>query len=421
MRLRSSSAREREVLAAAEMWFGESEHDLFERHINRLSGGKHSPPQLRTIDVVKFSADASTRAEDLVKDLKQTLERSLSDGSPASPKGIFATPLVTRTKSRLIGSGSGSRVAAMSRIGSIGSIGSSGSSGSIAAGGSAVRLMTPSSSIGSRPTPPSSLSCSASRLTPSSSFSGSSRKPATATRTPQTLVSASKQRLSSSAKKLISPPSGASLFSDSSRDSRSACSPSLSMAGGGSMPSLMATPSSQRSLPHRSRICSLPGHVKREVLDLFDGFALQQQEEAKRDVNATPSDVSVASGNIGVSRKLKSAGSLPIGGDAKAAAVLSGAQYAADAPKLAPTKKSFEQLLRLYHKMASADEIEAMLAGTPAAQRGSNPWTSHAPSARRSSAPCALRLAPCSLLLALCSLLLAPCSLLLAPCRSPLL
>lgn len=82
---------------------------------------------------------------------------------------------------------------------------------------------------------------------------------------------------------------------------------------------------------------SLPDHVKREVKDLLESFALQQrQKEEERQLSESAAPQTKPQRP---SQKLMSV----------------------DVARLAPTRQSFAQLLRVYKKRATAAEIDAML------------------------------------------------------------
>ena len=95
------------------------------------------------------------------------------------------------------------------------------------------------------------------------------------------------------------------------------------------------------AVPRRSIICSLPAHTRKDVLQLFDAFAAQHTEHGDA-VALRPAKPPHSS----------SAAAL------KASSLLGGVT----APKLGPSRKGFENLLRLYYRHAGSDEIEAMLA-----------------------------------------------------------
>lgn len=93
-------------------------------------------------------------------------------------------------------------------------------------------------------------------------------------------------------------------------------------------------------------ICVLPCYVRKAVLELFDAFAAQQECSGPTSppsaqpvpVFKQPFSKAAGRGNGATMPPLQAI------------------------PKLAPTKKGFEQLLRLYHGRTNSDEIEAMLA-----------------------------------------------------------
>lgn len=111
----------------------------------------------------------------------------------------------------------------------------------------------------------------------------------------------------------------------------------------------------------RAIICTLSSHTKREVLLLFDAFAMMINSKPQHAPPPAPAASEAAA--TGPSAAVR------------AASVLSGFTG-----KLKPTKRSFEAILRLYYPQQTADEREAMLALTkPHLEALANGrWAAHA-------------------------------------------
>ena len=200
-----------------------------------------SPPKYASMDVVELSKSASSRAAGRIRDLENTLDISLTKnnlaggGSPVGSRVIaFTTPAVGRRKS--------------------------------------VFSRTPSTEEAASSTP-----CS-------------SHKPSLGSRPSTTLLS---RKTFSRLQHRNTPLSSSSSAKQLQCSTPSSDTPASSLTTSSSWSSLKSRPASaafergESTAPGsqtRSRIVSLPEHVKRDVKKLFDSFALQhkRQEAAQR-------------------------------------------------------------------------------------------------------------------------------------------
>lgn len=131
-----------------------------------------------------------------------------------------------------------------------------------------------------------------------------------------------------------------------------------------SQPSAIATPSAHGGASRRAAIATLPSHVRKEVMLLFDAFAMMQNQPT-----VDPPHVGAKPPTAGA----KAAAPTP----ASRATSLLGMYRG----KLVPSKRSFESVLRMNgFKSASQDEVEAMLAlvATPLEQLATGQWVENA-------------------------------------------
>ena len=312
-----------------------------------------SPPKYASMDVVELSKSASSRAAGRIRDLENTLDISLTknnlagSGSPAGSRVIaFTTPAVGRRKS--------------------------------------VFSRTPSTEEAASSTP-----CS-------------SHKPSLGSRPSTTLLS---RKTFSRLQHRNTPLSSSSSAKQLQCSTPSSDTPASSLTTSSSWSSLKSRPASaafergESTAPGsqtRSRIVSLPEHVKRDVKKLFDSFALQhkrqeaaqrkqprplsggqskqaqqqheqrhrqqprgeaqpqgRQERVVQDGTPKPAQPDKAQGHKAQPHKAQPHKTPPSPGSRQ--------EPGAEVARLGPTRQSFAQLLRVYNRRASSAEIGAML------------------------------------------------------------